>query len=143
MGFLDFLKPKKKKTFTTDFGNFTLIAPKYGIWAKDSDSDQINYFIRGDYEKPNSEQIIFLNDIWTKVEKLDSEIQQEFLVLYENLYEKTEFTHWKEVYEIHTISVISEEEWSISFFNKKNEKDDFDYNLLIENGKTKGFSIDS
>lgn len=143
MGFFDLFKPKPKRTFTTDFGIFTLISPQYGTWK--TENNNIFYYVNGDKEQPNKPQVAFLKNILIEVEKLDPKIQQEFEELHRNADFQIDFSSWKERYQIKSFHILVLKDdfvaWEITFFNQKDENDFSDYTLLIENGETKGFSI--
>lgn len=140
MGLFDFFKTKLKPTFETDFGIFTLISPKHGIWQMKK--EKISYSVKGDKEKPDVFQVAFLKNIFSEVEKLDEKIQSEFISLHKEADLPLDFSHWRENYKITAFDVwiINENftAWEITF---SNENDFAHYSLLIDNGETKGFSI--
>lgn len=142
MGLFDFFKTKPKPTFETDFGIFTLISPKHGIWQ--IKKEEISYSVKGNQEKPDAFQVEFLKNILSEVEKLDEKIQREFMSLHKEVDFTLYYSDWRKNYEITAfdIWIINENftAWEITFSNK-DENDFAHYSLLIENEETKGFSI--
>lgn len=149
MGFFDFLKPKLKKNSVKKWEKFTLFDEEKGIWVKNNEEEGVDYYVKGNFEKPDWEQVKLIENIEAEIQKLDTKINEKMIFLYQNEKDlQLNFTHWREkffifAYQIHQFEkdhIVWEFAMSKNYINEPDMHLDFIF--MIENGEIKEVFID-
>lgn len=135
----------KKKTFVSPtLGEFTLVFSNgvNRIWS--TKKENVSYTVRGTDDEPHAQQLAFLSNTKTEIEKLDTAINERFLTALPTEGIKIDFSHWKERFRITNIEVVNLDgtlaQWNIYF---RDSKRGTDLTLYIEGEKLTRFSVDS
>lgn len=141
MGIFDFFKKKKPKTFETNFGLFRAI-DKGELWIKEDEQKKIYYYVNGNSEMPNLNEVAFFNGIEEQVKGLDTEINARLVALLKEIEVPVLFTDWKERYQMLSYQVFEldkdNEYWEFSLRNDNLDDDDgiiMEFIFEVKNGK--------
>lgn len=141
MGIFDFFKKKKPKTFETNFSVFRAI-DKGELWIKEDEQKKIYYYVNGNIEMPNLDEVAFFNGIEEQVKGLDTEINARLVALLKEIEVPVLFTDWKERYRMLSYQVFEldkdNEYWEFSLRNDNLDDDDgiiMEFIFEVKNGK--------
>lgn len=141
MGIFDFFKKKKPKTFETNFGVFRAI-DKGELWIKEDEQKKIYYYVNGNSEMPNLDEVAFFNGIEEQVKGLDMEINARLVAFLKEIEVPVLFTHWKERYRMLSYQVFEldndNEYWEFSLRNDNLDDEDemiLEFIFEVKNGK--------
>jgi hypothetical protein len=143
--FSNIFKSKPKKIAETRLGSFTLMYCRKGknIWS--NTNSEVLMSVRGSENEPDNEQLNFLENIYSEIQKLDETITKRFIREFKDADIETNFSNWKERFKIvaSEVMLIFQEEtyWNITFEDLKEPYAHF--TLYIEGQKTTDFSIDT
>jgi hypothetical protein len=141
--FSNLFKSKPKATYNTPFGLFTLIYNKRNKNTWSNNRSEVLLSVRGSTIEPDTNQLQFLENWQTEINKLNDRITKRFMREFKDADLPVDFTHWSDKFKIVAVEVmlIFEQEayWNVTFEELKAPFSHF--TLFIEGEKLTDFSI--